>query len=208
MPVTKWIDVEQNSDEWFDLRLGRATSSNFDTIMANDGKAFGDPAKKYAQKVALERLTGKRDLTGNFQSKSMERGNILEPVVRAMYEKETFYSVTNGGIHISDKLGDSADGLVGKRGCVEIKVVEPTAFWDRLKHGGIKKAYKYQIQGHLYLGERDWCDFVCMCPEFPKGKSLYIYRQRRDEDMQAKLKTRLMLFENLICENLRMLQDG
>ena len=38
-------NVDQNTDAWFDLRLVKITSSNFGTIMANDGKAFGEPAK-------------------------------------------------------------------------------------------------------------------------------------------------------------------
>ena len=41
-----WHDVEQNTDEWQALRLGKATASSFVCFMANDGKAFGYPAKK------------------------------------------------------------------------------------------------------------------------------------------------------------------
>ena len=33
-------DVQQNTDEWQALRLGKATASNFACIMANDGKAL------------------------------------------------------------------------------------------------------------------------------------------------------------------------
>lgn len=32
-----WHDVEQNSEEWELLRLGKATASNFGLIMANEG---------------------------------------------------------------------------------------------------------------------------------------------------------------------------
>ena len=50
-------DVEQNTEEWYQLRLGKITSSNFGAIMANDGKDFGDHAKKYAVRTALESIT-------------------------------------------------------------------------------------------------------------------------------------------------------
>ena len=42
MEAFKFIDVEQNSDEWFDLRGGRLTSSKLGVIMANFGKSFGE----------------------------------------------------------------------------------------------------------------------------------------------------------------------
>ena len=51
-------DVEQNTDEWFALRAGMLTGSGFGKIMANYGKAFGDPAKKYAANIAIEQITG------------------------------------------------------------------------------------------------------------------------------------------------------
>ena len=40
-------DVQQNTDVWMALRCGKATASNFACFMANDGRAFGDPAKRY-----------------------------------------------------------------------------------------------------------------------------------------------------------------
>ena len=55
-----FIDVPQNTDEWLQLRLGKATASQFGTFMANEGKAFGDPAKRYALQLALEISTGKK----------------------------------------------------------------------------------------------------------------------------------------------------
>ena len=51
-------DIVQNSDEWFELRKGKVTTSNLGLIMANYGKAFGEPAKKYAFRLAKEQVTG------------------------------------------------------------------------------------------------------------------------------------------------------
>ena len=58
-----WHDVEQNGEEWDALRLGKATASNFGLIMANDGKAFGEPAKRYALQLALGSLITKLTVT-------------------------------------------------------------------------------------------------------------------------------------------------
>ena len=82
----KWIDIEQNTDEWFDLRLKKSTSSNFAKIMDNFGKSFGEPAKKYAQQKALERVTGVRDESNSYFDKNMQRGNDHEPVASDKYE--------------------------------------------------------------------------------------------------------------------------
>ena len=50
--------IEQNTDEWLQLRIGKITASNFGTVMANYGKAFGNPAKDYAMRIAIESQSG------------------------------------------------------------------------------------------------------------------------------------------------------
>ena len=54
-----FIDIDQNSDEWFDLRAGKLTGSAVSKVMANYGKAFGNPAHDLAAQIALEQITGK-----------------------------------------------------------------------------------------------------------------------------------------------------
>lgn len=92
----QFVDVPQNTDEWQALRLGKVTASNFGCFMANEGKAFGDPAKRYALQIALEISTG-RKAEASFSNEHMERGHEQEPVARMLYEEETFSDVSNGG---------------------------------------------------------------------------------------------------------------
>jgi len=199
-----WIDVDQNTDEWFDLRLGIPTASNFSKIMANFGKAFGDPAKKYAQMKALERVTGVRDETG-FKGVYFDRGHELEPSARHLYEQKTFNFVSNGGFFRVGDLGDSPDGLIGTKGIIEIKCVIPNIQWDRIESGKLDTAYKWQIQGHLWLSGRDWCDFVSYCPEMNEQNQLFIDRIYPDLEMFKKLEERTKEFEFLICEKVKKL---
>ncbi len=206
-----FIDIKQNSEEWFELRLKKATSSNFAKIMANDGKAFGLPALEYAERIALEYVTEVRDETG-FTNAFMDRGTEFEPVARSRYELETLYVVTNGGFHYHESnykilLGDSNDGNVGKDGCIEIKCVIPKTQWKRLKKGGYDLAYKWQIQGHIWIGEKDWCDFVSYCPEMPENKQLYIYRVMRDNNMIASMNLRINLFKEEVLKNIEILES-
>lgn len=204
-----FVNIRQNTEEWFQLRLGKITSSNFDKIMANEGKAFGPPAIEYAEKVALEVVTGERDESSSFKNGYMERGNDLEPVAKELYEIERFCEVSNGGFNISDceKFGDSPDGNVGKNGCIEIKSVIPKTQWKRIKKGGVDMAYKWQIQGHLLLGKKEWCDFVSYCPEMPENKRLHIERVYPDEDMIERLKQRLTLFHEEVLNNIELLKS-
>ncbi|KQC34001.1 hypothetical protein AAU57_12165 [Nonlabens sp. YIK11] len=202
----KWHDVIQNSDEWFNLRLKKATSSNFDKICANMGKAFGNPAKEYAEKKALEIVTGQHDEIG-YRNKFMERGSELEPLAIERYELETFNSVTNGGFTEYGNYGDSTDGMVGDRGCIEVKSVIPNTQWKNIKRGGSDPSYKWQYQGHLFVSDKDWCDYISYCPEFPPKKQIHIYTIERDMIMQEQLEERLEKFWNLVLENVKIIEE-
>lgn len=200
-----WIDVQQNSDEWFALRLKKATSSNFGKIMANYGKAFGNPAIQYAQKLANEIVTGVRDERG-FKGAYFDDGHEIEPIAIQAYEQSTFTEVTNGGFFSHERMGDSNDGNVGSKGCVEVKGVIQNTQWERLKKGGFDTAYKWQIQGHLWLGDKEWCDFISYCPEMPENKRLYTFRVYRDEEMIEQMKQRIAIdFIKEVDNNVKIL---
>jgi len=176
----KWHDVAQNSEEWFALRIGKATASNNATFMANYGKAFGDPAKRYALQLALERVTGQK-AEFSFKSDDMERGHIQEPVARMLYEEAQFVEVTNGGFFDCGTHGDSPDGLIGKHGVLEIKSVTAAVHWATVERGSFDPAYRWQLVGHLDCSGREWVDFVSYCSDFPEDGQLVVYRQDRDD---------------------------
>jgi putative phage-type endonuclease len=201
-----WIDIEQNSDEWFDLRQGKITASHFATIMAHYPNGLGDLAKRYAERVALEIVTGERNDEDDFKSVWMERGNEYEPIAKQLYEMETFRKVTNGGFFVLNDLGDSPDGIIGEHGRIEIKCVKASTQWKRLKKGGYDLSYKWQIQGHLWIGNAGWCDFVQYSPKMPENKQLYIYTVKRDEVMISQLRERMELFRAEVKMNVKILE--
>ena len=203
-----WLDIQQNTEEWEALRLGKATSSQFAVIMANEGKAFGEPAKKYAQKIALEIVTFQKDETESFSNQWMERGHELEEEAVRLYEQRQLIKTTNGGFNVSGcgRFGDSPDANFGQ-GNQEVKTVGANAQWDRIKKGGIDPKYKWQITGHIWLGQKDWCDFIQYCPSFPEEHQLYVFRVERDEDMIERLKARLEDFWKLVEENVLLINN-
>lgn len=173
-------DVEQNTEAWLQLRLGKATCSSFGLFMANDGKAFGEPAKKYALQIALELDTG-RKAEYSFTSEHTERGHEQEPIARMLYEDENFVSVSNGGFFDWGEHGDSPDGLVNNDGVVEIKSVTAAVHYATLMRKSFDPAYRWQLIGHLDCTQRQWVDFVSFCGEFKEGKQLIVHRLHRDD---------------------------
>jgi hypothetical protein len=205
-----WIDTKQNSDDWFNLRLGLITSSNFGTIMANEGKAFGQPALKYARKKALERVTGKRDETDSLKSGYLDRGHELEPEALKRYSKVEICIVSNGGFNKGEgeysNLGDSPDGIdLIKNGCVEVKSVIPETHFKMLETGKFDSKYDWQIQGHIWLGKYKYCDCISYCPEMPEDKQILIERKVIDLSMITRLVKRLKEFEKVINKYERIL---
>ena len=158
--------------------------------MANYGKEFGEPAKKYALQIALERINGTKIESG-FTNEHMERGLEQEPLARMRYEDESFVEVKNGGFFDCGLYGDSPDGLVNGNGIIEIKSVIASTHYANLLRESFDPAYKWQLIGHLDCTGRDWVDFVSFCTDFPLNKQLIVYRTYKEE----------------VSEELKMLED-
>lgn len=210
-PTTKAIfhDVEQNSEAWENLRIGKATCSNFSCFMANYGKAFGDPAKAYALQIALEILTGKKDDVG-FSNEHTERGHAQEPIARMLYQDETFTDVMNGGFFDLGRYGDSPDGLVNNDGVIEIKSVIAKTHYATLRRGSFDPAYRWQLIGHLDCTDRVWVDFISYCSAFPVDRQLYVKRLYREECLTeiSQLKERREEFLKLVSETIYDVQSA
>jgi len=202
-----WLDVEQMTDTWIELRCGKVTMSNAAKFMANYGKAWGEPAKDYALQLALEKLTGCKSQY-SFSNDHMQRGIEQEPIARALYEQDRFVTVTNGGFYDCGEYGTSPDGLVGDDGIIEIKSVIAKTHYATLRRGDIDPAYKWQVIGHLDCSGRDWCDFISYCSDFPEDKQLLIYRVNRvDVEIEIEqLQQRRSDFIELVNETLKLIK--
>jgi hypothetical protein len=176
----EFFDIPQNTDEWFDLRAGKLTSSKLGLVMANYNKAFGNPAKEYAVNIAIEQIT-KKPVPSSYTNSHMQRGHEQEPIARMLYEDDTFCSVDNGGFFGSDFVGCSPDGLVNNNGVIEIKSVISKVHYASVKRQNLDPAYKWQCIGNLLFTGREWLDFVSYCSDFPQDKQLFIHRIKSDD---------------------------
>jgi len=173
-------DIEQNSDEWLGMRAGKLTGSAFSKIMANYGKAFGNPAKNLAMNIATERVTQK-PIGSGYSNEHMERGHEQEPIARMLYEDELFCEVDNGGFFDCGNVGCSPDGRVGGDGLIEIKSVIPNIHLATVKRQSYDPTYRWQLIGNLYYTQRDYIDFVSYCADFPEGKRLFVCKLERKQ---------------------------
>ena len=187
------ITADQGTDEWKQARVGVPSGSKFADIMAKGG---GATRATYLTALALERITGVReDFKTTF---AMEQGTEREPFARSAYEAHTSQFVTEIGFCMHDTLmvGVSPDGLVGKAGMTEYKCPMPKTHLEylRLEPGKCPTAYRWQVQGQLWVAEREWCDFVSYNPDFPENAQMVIRRVVRDEKAIAELESEVVKF--------------
>ena len=204
--MLKYYDIEQGSDGWFELRFGLITSSHFADIMAysisrkgdfDDLAKWGEGAKKYAIRVALERITGKRIDT--FSNDWMKQGNELEPVARLKYECKTFQLVKNGGLFIDGEFATSPDGLINGGG-IEIKCVAQNTHYNVIESEFYDTKYKWQVQGQMLIADLGYVDFVSYCPDYPSESELFIYKIERNNIQLEQLTKRLDQFSKLVSQ--------
>lgn len=202
-----WIDIEQNSDEWVQLRAGKVGGSSIGCVMANYGKAFGQPAHDLAVKIALEQITGIAQ-ENSYSNAHMDRGHEQEPIARALYEQEFFCEVTNGGFYDNGDIGVSPDGLVGNNGLIEIKSVIYKVHYANIERKTFDPSYKWQLYLNLQQSDREWIDFVSFCADFPDRKKLYDFRiySKDCADKFAMIELRMNEFRQLVAQKRKVIE--
>ena len=165
-------DIEQGSGEWFAARAGIPTASRFATVMA---KGEGKTRAEYMRKLAGEIITG--ELAEGFTTPHMERGKLMEDEARETYAFINSVEPYQVGFIRSGDKGASPDSLIGSDGGLEIKTALPHIQIDRLERDRLPPEHKAQVQGNLWISEREWWDFVSYWPRLP----MLITRVYRDE---------------------------
>ena len=180
----KLITAEQRTPEWFAARLGKATASNFGNILAAKTTAA---YRNYRVRLALERLTGRQEEI--FQSEAMKQGTEREPLARIAYEALTGNLVEEVGFCLHDTLecGASPDGLIDSVRGLEIKCPTPGKHCEYLRAKAEPPEYTPQIQGCMWITDRQEWDFVSFCPEFPENAQLIVRTIKRDDAYIEKL---------------------
>lgn len=204
-----FIDMQQNTDEWFEARSGKLTSSKLSVVMANYPNKFGEPAKSYASEISIERITGKKLKSHGYNNEHMRRGHEQEPIAKSFYEDEYFCDVENGGFFSSDFVGCSPDGLISDDGVIEIKSVIPSVQFKNITRKNIDPAYKWQCWGNLMFTGRKYLDFISYCDDFPEDRKIFvcrIYAKNLSSEFEM-IKDRIDQFKKLVDEKSKTIKE-
>lgn len=178
------LDCEQGSDEWHKARLGIPTATGIDSIVSASGKRSAGFIGYLAELIA-ESIEG--SVLRDFKSRSMERGNELEPKARAAYEFMTDNKVTQvGGVYKDEnrEIMISPDGLIPelKKG-LEIKCPDMKTHIRYILEGVLPSEYIIQVQSSIWVtGYESW-DFMSYCPEY-KPQTCFILNVKPDPKIQ------------------------
>lgn len=187
--------MEQGSQEWLELRLGKVTASKFKDVITNGrGNKPSVTAKTYMIKLVAETLRG--EPLPFFENDAMKWGTETEPQARAMYELKNDVEVKEVAfVELNEFVGVSPDGLVGDDGLLEIKCPNTETQIKRfLDDVGLPGDYEAQVQGQLWVTGRQWCDFVSFDPRIDVEASYIQTRVYRDEEYIAKLEEKVSIF--------------
>ena len=224
-------NVQQRSEEWFDLRLGNPTASRFsdlissrallkDEVINRIAKATSllAPDLKKLKKVDLEEVANKKkvDISKAWEQSSSidpyayelaaeafvgdlvdpwlgnihtEHGIEVEAFALDCYEMHESVTVEQVGFVTDDaqSYGCSPDGLVSDDGMVEIKgLLGKNHIAKIMEHHETEqcpKDYYLQIQGQLFVCEREWCDLI-LCHDLLPMKTI---RVLPDKEIHEKL---------------------
>mgnify|MGYP000488733000 CR=1 FL=1 len=187
------LTLEQGTPEWHAARLGIITMSELKTLLVK-GKGpagFGAGALSYMHQLIGERITGEPAASwgGNIHT---QRGHEMEPMARDLYREATGHEPHEVGIILNHGVGYSPDGLISDGGALEIKTKLPKLQVEVLLAGEIPKEHLAQVQGGLWVSEREWLDFVSYWPGMP----LFVKRAYRDEKMISTIQERIEAFHH------------
>lgn len=191
------IECEQGTPEWYAARLGIPTASCFSDILA---KGEGKTRKSYLYQLAAEIITGEPG--ESFTSQAMERGKVMEDEARNLYAFVKGTPLTRVGFVENGGIGASPDSLIGSDGGLEIKTTNGELLVDILFKDEVPGKHVAQLQGNLWVTERDWWDLVIYWPKMP----LFVKRVRPDKAYIATLKSEVARFSDDLAATVERLR--
>lgn len=175
------LDMEQRSEEWIKIRLGKVTASRIADVTAKTKTGWSASRANYMAELLSERLTGEpRD---TFTNAAMQWGTDMEPQARRVYEFMEGVEVQEVGFVPHPTIGMSGaspDGLVGDLGLVEIKCPNTATHIETLLGSPIDAKYLKQMQWQMACTSREFCDFVSFDPRLPERMQIHIQRVNVD----------------------------
>lgn len=205
------LDMEQGSQEWFQVRCGIVTASRCADVcaMKKDGDERAE-RRDYRAEIISEILTGRP--YPQFVTREMQWGIDQEPNARLEYELrqgilvDTVGFVQHGEI---DRFGCSPDGFVGDDGMVQFKCPTTATHLGWILGGVVPLEHMPQLLGELSCNpERQWIDFASFDPRMPEHLQLFVRRYYRDNKLIHALERNVRHFNAEVDQVLAALPQG
>jgi hypothetical protein len=197
--VEVFEDIEQQSEEWFRLRLGVPTASNFRIMMAT-GKDDDESLTRarLMRQLAGEILTG-MPAEGKVKTAAMMRGTEMEADARAYYERRHFVDVRQVGfirrrLPFGGWVGCSPDGLIGDKKALEVKTRAPDLMIEGLLKGAaaMPPEFRAQVHGTCWVADLEEVDLLLYYRGMPVNP---VFTVRRDESFIREIANAVETFE-------------
>lgn len=186
--------VQQGSEAWHQLRLGKVTASRVADLLAKTKTGPSASRGNYLIELALQRVT--KTIEESYTNAAMEWGTQTEPQARVAYEVKTGNFVDQIAFidhPIIAGFGCSPDGIVASDGLIEIKCPNSATHWSYIKANEPPNKYFIQMQAQMSVTGAKWCDFVSFDPRMPERSQLLVVRVMRDPEyivyMEAEIST-------------------
>jgi hypothetical protein len=188
---------EQGSEEWHALRLGIPTASCFDKIVTPAKCELSKTSVDYMALLIAEWI--RKAPVDEFENEWTRHGHEYEDEARKAYEFAVGQSVDQVGFITTDDgmVGASPDGMIGSNALCELKCPKANTHVGYMLARAIDDKYKTQLQGQLWVCERELVDIQSYCPGFPT----VVIRVTRDEPYIAKLSAAVRKFVDSMLES-------
>ncbi len=202
-------ECEQRSDEWWSLRIGIPTSSEFNKLLTSKGEP-SKSAENYALTLAGEVYANQGEIDKWGGNEYTARGTALEDKAVEYYEFLNDVQVERVGFITDDekRMGYSPDGMVNPDGLIEVKCLKAEnhikAILFHKRNGRCPANYVMQPQGGMMITGRAWCDLIFYHPLLP----FLVIRQEPDGDLHRALLMQIEHVEEQRDLTVAALRDG
>jgi len=201
--------LEQGTEEWLKVRLGKVTASGVADVLAKTKTGVSASRANYLIKLAIQRTT--KQIEEGFTNDAMQWGKDHEAQARVDYEVASGNFVDQVGFVEHPSIawfGCSPDGLVNDNGLVEIKCPNSATHWSYIKDDGPPTKYYIQMQAQMACTGRSWCDFVSFDPRMPERSKLFIKRVMREDDYIAEMEAEIKKFLDEVAVEVNLMKGS
>ena len=160
-------EAAQGTPAWLRARAGVVSASRLGVLVTSTGKVSKSKGvETYLHELVAEIILG-GPLDNDVGSGWVSRGTDMEPQARAHYALVTDTEPEEVGFCLRDdkRVGFSPDALIGEDGGLELKVPAcRTHVGYALEPDTLVAAYRYQVQGALWISGREWWDLMSFNP--------------------------------------------